>query len=151
MKKDEEDGMFSKQETKEIPQSIMPKLREITGELARDPMTKVFKTIGGKDAIARSLLARTGVGVVDMSIPEGEVFPEHGHSDPIIEYLVVYEGRVSVLCTADGIVVEKGEGEICTITDEASHVVTAIKGYGDVRLVGITIPRDPSFPGELEE
>lgn len=146
--------MFNKQcdaVEKHDPPSIIPRLKEITNELMRNPMTQVFKTVGGKDSIVRSLMARNTIGVVDASIPEGEMFPEHVHDEPAVEYLIVYTGRVAVFCLDTGDVQERGPGEVCRIPHGARHLVEAIAGHGDVRLVGITIPRDPDYPGELEE
>jgi len=144
--------MFSKQAIeKEDPPSIIPRLQEITNELMRDPMTKTFKTLNGKDSIVRSLMARNVIGVVDASIPEGEIFPEHIHENPIIEYMIIYQGRITVMNRSSGETSEKGPGGIFVISDEERHVVEAMSGYGNARVVVITIPREPSFPGDLEE
>lgn len=145
--------MFTKTQPIEVEErpSVLPRLKEVTQELARGPMTKVYKTLGGLDTVVRNLMSRQSIGVVDAGIPEGEMFPDHVHDDPIVEHIIVYEGRIAVLDRSNGKVQEVGPGEVCSIATETPHMVESIKGYGNVRLVAITIPKEPDFPGEDEE
>jgi quercetin dioxygenase-like cupin family protein len=144
-----EDEMFTAKQKAVEPKanpSVVIRLREITGELARDPMTMVFNTVEGGDCIVRSLLSRENIGVVDAGIPEGHTFPEHAHAGHIVECLMIYQGRALVEYKYKKPVTVDSQDIVC-FCDGELHRVTAVKGYGDVRLIGITIPRDEGFPG----
>ncbi|RKZ06540.1 hypothetical protein DRQ25_13700 [Candidatus Fermentibacteria bacterium] len=152
MKEREDKKMFAKRETVEpkLNPSVVLRLREVTGELARDPMTKVFKTEGGGDCVVRSLLSRKNVGVVDSGIPEGHAFPEHAHADHIVECLMIYQGRAKVEYKG-GKVIEAGPQDVVCFSQGQLHRIVALVGYGDVRLIGITVPRDEGYPGNADE
>lgn len=139
--------MFPKVESGTIrtPESIVPKLREITNRLAGTPETKIFPLGQDSFSVVKSLCSKGMVGVVDAIIPEGLKFPTHLHEEPIIEYLIVYKGRLSVKVDEKD-AVEVGVGEFCRFAEGVIHTVTAMEGYGDAEMIGITVPKDPGYP-----
>lgn len=107
--------------------------------------------IDGGKAHGFNLLNIHGVAVQRVEIPKGALFPEHGHvtekGSPVVEYGIVYEGRIKITNLTTGEVhickpkdcVRLGEGE--------SHQGEALT---DVSLINVTVPAAEGYPGNGE-
>lgn len=116
-------------------------LRELTHHLTLEDIVRKrcsdwirYETVKG-NCIGIGLLKERSVAVQKAFMSAGTVFPAHVHGET--EYLVLYEGRVSV----DG--VEFKASDVVRIAPDQEHSVKALE---DTWMVAITIPASHAYP-----
>lgn len=138
--------MFPREERFKTPESVVPKLKKLSRQLTRDPHTTIYKTEKGRDVVARVVMGRDKIGILDVGFPANDSFSWHIHEpETVVELIMVYEGKLVVeLGSGDSIVV--CEGEHASIAPRTPHRVRSVDHK--VRMVAITVPKEASWPYE---
>ncbi len=122
----------------------LKRLREITEALDFPPTlkegsgVKIHKMEEG-DSKAHSLLSHSNISVARWWNSKGTRFPTHTHNQR--EWLIVYEGEMSICI--DGKEITIGAGEYVFIGPDTPHSAFFPK---DTFYVAITIPMSPDWP-----
>ena len=122
-------------------------LRDLTMELTRKPFKlaalpgfvgNVVKRYG--KTTVTSILSLPTIGVVDVVMPAGEIFPMHNHD--MLETVHLADGKLTIAMD-DGTHRALRAPQSTTIDPREAHTVLAIT---DSRFVCVTMPRDPGYP-----
>lgn len=105
-----------------------------------------YDIIGGK-AFGFNLINIGVVAVQRVEIPQGAVFPDHQHTcrrgGPVVEFGVVFEGKIKVTNLTTGKVTECGPGDLVTLEAGQIHKGEALT---DVSLINISVPAAEGYP-----
>lgn len=130
--------------------NYLQKLRELTDNLPFFPSLVMAESNNRIDydvengiSFSFGLMNNEKIAVADTFMREGTVFPEHLHNER--EFLIVYEGALSVKRNGDDVTYIISNGESIYFEENELHIVTALE---DTWVVSITIPAAEGYPNE---
>lgn len=120
-------------------------LRDLTPTLAQFPPVVIEKNnyvewqVKNGKCFAWSLLHEPSISICRSFLSKGTIFPKHKHEER--EWLIVYEGKLTVYILDDCIELFVGQSTI--IEPDIEHSIMADE---DTMVLGVTIPASKEYP-----
>ena len=124
--------------------SYIPYLSELTARLSKVPKgTPVYELVLGDGEsppmTGRALFKNNEIAIMEVSFPNGSVFPEHRHNE--MEWLICFHGKIDFSANGETVIMEPGT--CLYMPPGQAHKSVALE---DSKTIVITIPAGPEFP-----